>query len=69
MANVAKRGSESAGVLARHGETGLVHLRAEVHPFVKDAMIDIAQSQGVTLKAAVRAALDDYIAANIHKVA
>lgn len=62
MANRARRGSECAPIPERHGRTGEIALSLGIRPALKDALIDAADAEGVTLKEVVVSALERHVA-------
>lgn len=60
-----KRSHESMQVTERHGAAGCFVIRCDVHGWLKDALIDIAEARQVPFKAVVVAALEAYVADEI----
>jgi hypothetical protein len=65
MANELKRSNVAAPILERHGKAGELRLVTDVPPWLKDALIDLAEARRVPLKAVVCAALEAYVADEI----
>lgn len=61
MANQLKRSHQAAPILERHGKVGELRLVTDVPPWLKDALIDLAEARGLPLKAVVVAALETYV--------
>lgn len=61
MGRPALRSEHTARTLERHGEAGTVRLNTEVAPWVKDALIDVAERKRVTLKQVLNEALSSYL--------
>lgn len=61
MSNRPRPSAESALVAARHGRKGHVSLTTSVPPHVKDHLVELCEHRGVTLKAAIQEALEQYL--------